>query len=124
MTTLAILLGVLVVLMMGVTVLLVRQAAELRAPRPTDPALQLLQQQMDTLRGQLQQSLAGVASDVNQQIGTLKESIAQRLAENVQSVQASGQQVSAGLGQALQAVGDVRQQALDHLVVERHVDAA
>ena len=110
MTTLAILSGVLVVLMIVVTILLLRQAAELRAPRPTDPALQLLQQQMDTLRGQLQQSLSGVASDVNQQIGTLKESIAQRLAENVQSVQASGEQVSAGLGQALRAVGDVRQQ--------------
>jgi DNA recombination protein RmuC len=110
MTALLVSVGVLVVLMVVVMVLLVRQSAELKAPRPADPALQLLQQQVDTLRGQLQESLSRFASDMNQQVGNLKESVAQRLAENVQTVQASGQQVGESLGQALQAVSEVRQQ--------------
>jgi DNA recombination protein RmuC len=110
MTTLVILVGVLIVLVVAVMVLLVRQSAELRGPRPPDPATQLLQQQVDTLRGQLQESLSRLTSDVNSQVGTLKESIAQRLAENIQTVQASSQQVGQGLGQALQAVSEVRQQ--------------
>jgi DNA recombination protein RmuC len=110
MTALYVLVGVLVVLVVAVMILLVRQAAELRAPRPPDPSLQLLQQQVDTLRGQLQDSLARFVTDVNQQVGSLKESVAQRLAENVQAVQASGKQVGDSLGQAAQAVGEVRQQ--------------
>jgi len=110
MTALLVLLIVLVVLMVVVMVLLLRQSSELRAPRPPDPAVQLLQQQVDTLRGQLQESLSRLNSDLNQQIGNLKESVAARLAENVQTVQASGRQVGDGLGQALQAVSEVRQQ--------------
>ncbi len=110
MTTLAILAGVLLLMVVVVIVLVVRQSAELRAPRPADPSIQLLHQQVDTLRGQLHETLARLASDVNQQITALKESVATRLAENVQTVQASGQQVGEGLGQALQAVSEVRQQ--------------
>lgn len=110
MIALQVLVGLLLVLMVVVTVLVLRQSAALRAPRPPDPSLQLLQQQVDTLRGQLHETLARLGSDVNQQISGLKESVAQRLAENVQTVQASGQQVGESLGQALQAVSDVRQQ--------------
>jgi DNA recombination protein RmuC len=110
MTALTILLTALVVLVFAVMVLLLRQSAELRAPRPQDPSLQLLNQHVDMLRSQLQEALARFSADVNQQIGGLKESVAQRLAENVQTVQASGQQVGEGLGQALQAVSEVRQQ--------------
>lgn len=110
MTALEVLTGVVALLLVLLLVLLVRQSAEIRAPRPPDPSLQLVQQQMDALRGQLQDSLGRVASEVDRQIGSLKESVAQRLAENVQSVQASGLQVSDGVGQALQAVGEVRQQ--------------
>lgn len=110
MTALHVLLGVLVALVVVVVILLVRQSTELRAPRPPDPSLQLLQQRVDSLQGQLQEAVSRLGSDVNQQIAGLKESVAQRLAENVQTVQASGQQVGEGLGQALQAVGEVRQQ--------------
>jgi DNA recombination protein RmuC len=110
MTALQVLVGVLVVLVVVMMVLLVKQSAELRAPRPPDPSLQLLQQQVDALRGQLQDTLTHVASDVNQQLSGLKESVAVRLAENVQMVQAGGHQVGEGLGQALRAVSEVREQ--------------
>jgi DNA recombination protein RmuC len=110
MTALHVLVGFLIVLVIVEVVLLLRQSAELKAPRPPDPSLQLLQQQVDTLRGQLQDSLTHLAADVNQQVGNLKESIAQRLAENVQAVQISGKQVGDSLGQAAQAVGEVREQ--------------
>jgi DNA recombination protein RmuC len=110
MTALEILVGVLVVLVGIAIFLLLRQASELRAPRAPDPGLQLLQQQVDALRGQIHQTLSALGSDVNQQISGLKESVAARLAENVQTVQASGKSVSDTLGQAVQAVSEVRQQ--------------
>lgn len=110
MTALGILVGILIVLVAGMIVLLLRQAGELRAPRPPDPALQLLQQQVDTLRGQVSESLARLLADLNQQINGLKESVASRLAENVRAMQASGGQVGERMGQALAAVSDVREQ--------------
>jgi len=106
MTTIGVLIGVLAVLMLVILVVVVRQSA----PRPADPALQLLQQQLDALRGQLQENLTRLGSEVNRQIDGLKESVASRLAENVQTAQASGHEVREGLGQTLQAVGEVRQQ--------------
>ena len=110
MTVLYILLGAVVVLVVVMLALMLRQAAELRAPRPPDPGLQLLQTQVDGLRTQTQETLSRVGNEMNQQVNQLKESIAARLAENVQSVQASGQHVGEGLGQALRAVSDVREQ--------------
>lgn len=110
MTGLEILVGALVVLMVVMLALVVRQSSELRAPRPPDPSLQLLQGQVDALRGQVNESMARMSVDLNQQIGGLKESVAARLAENVQTVQSSGRQVGESLGQALQAVSEVRQQ--------------
>jgi len=110
MTALLVLVGVLVVLVIAVMILVLRQSAELRLPHPPDPSLQLLQHQVDTLRGQLQESLARLGADVNQQVAHLQESVAQRLAENVQTVQSSGKQVGDSLGQAAQAVSEVRQQ--------------
>ncbi len=110
MTALDVLVAVVAMLLVVAIYLLWRQSIELRAPRPVDPSLQLLQQQVDALRGQLQETLARLGTDMQQQIERLKESVAQRLAENVQTVQASGRQVGEGLGQALQAVGEVRQQ--------------
>jgi DNA recombination protein RmuC len=110
MTALQLLVGLLVVLAAIVIFLLVRQSAALRAPRGPDPAVQLLQQQVDSLRGQIHQALSSLGSDVGQQISGLKESVAARLAENVQTVQASGRNVTDTLGQAMQAVSEVRQQ--------------
>lgn len=110
MTALQLLVGLLVILVIVMIFLLVRQSGELRAPRPPDPSVQLLQQQLDSVRGQIHETLSRLGSDVNQQISGLKESVAARLAENVQTVQASGQQVGDSLGQALQAVSEVRQQ--------------
>jgi DNA recombination protein RmuC len=110
MTGLEALVGIVAVLVIVILVLLMRQSAELRGARPADPALQLLQQQVDALRGQLQENLTHLVSDVNRQIDGLKESVASRLAENVQTAQASGHEVREGLGQTLQAVGEVRQQ--------------
>jgi DNA recombination protein RmuC len=109
MTTLGVLIGVLAVLVIVMLVVVMRQSAGLHMP-PGDPALQLLQQQVDALRGQLQENLTRLASEVSRQIDGLKESVASRLAENVQTAQASGHEVREGLGQALQAVGEVRQQ--------------
>lgn len=110
MTALQVLVGLLVVLVVVMMVLLMRQSAELRAAHGPDPAVQLLQQQVDALRGQIHQTLSNLGSDVNQQISGLKESVAARLAENVQTVQTSGKNVSDTLGQAMQAVSEVRQQ--------------
>ncbi len=110
MTALQVLVGVLVVLVIVMMVLLMRQSAELRAPKPQDPAVLLLQQQIDAMRGQMHETLSRLGSEVNQQIGALKDSVAERLAENVQTVQASGKHVSDSLGQAAQAVSEVRQQ--------------
>lgn len=110
MTALQVLVGLLVILVVAMMVLLVRQSAALHAPRPPDPSAQLLQQQLDALRGQMHETLSRLGSDVNQQISGLKDSVAERLAENVQTVQASGKHVSDSLGQAVQAVSDVRQQ--------------
>jgi DNA recombination protein RmuC len=110
MTGLQFLLGVLVVLVVVVLVVLTRQSSELRAPRPPDPSLQLLQGQVEALRGQVNDAMTQMATSMNQQISGLKESVAARLAENVQTVQTSGRQVGDSLGQALQAVSEVRQQ--------------
>ncbi len=110
MTGLEILVGMLVVLVVLAIVLLVRQGSELRAPHPPDPALQLLQGQVEALRGQVNDAIPRITADMNQQISGLKESVAARLAENVQTVQSSGRQVGDSLGQALQAVSEVRQQ--------------
>ncbi|PYV22287.1 MAG: hypothetical protein DMG27_18610 [Acidobacteria bacterium] len=110
MTALEILVGVLAVLVIAAIALVLRQSAELRAAHPADPALHLLQQQVDALRGQLQETLGRLAADVNQQVSGLKDSLAARLAENVRTTQASSHEVREGLGQALQAVGEVRQQ--------------
>jgi DNA recombination protein RmuC len=110
MTTLGVLIGVLAVLVIVMLVVVMRQSAGLHMMPPGDPALQLLQQQVDALRGQLQENLTRLASEVSRQIDGLKESVASRLAENVQTAQASGHEVREGLGQALQAVGEVRQQ--------------
>jgi DNA recombination protein RmuC len=110
MTGLQILLGMLVVLVVVVLVVVVRQSSELRAPRAPDPALQLIQGQVDALRGQMNGAMSQMATNMNQQISGLKESVATRLAENVQTVQTSGRQVGDSLGQALQAVSEVRQQ--------------
>ena len=56
MTALTILLTALVVLVFAVMVLLLRQSAELRAPRPQDTSLQILNQHVDA-RTALQESL-------------------------------------------------------------------
>jgi len=110
MTGLEALVGIIAVLVIVTLVLLIRQSAEFGAARPPDPALQLLQQQVDALRGQLSETLARLGSDVNRQIDGLKESVASRLAENSQAAQSSGHDVRQGLGQTLQAVSEVRQQ--------------
>jgi DNA recombination protein RmuC len=109
-TALVILTGVLTVLAVVILLNQMRQSGEARAPRPPDPSLQLLQQQVDTLRGQLYDAVQQLASEVHQQIGGLKDSLAASMAENVRTIQSSGQQVGSGLGQAMQAVGEVRQQ--------------
>ena len=110
MTGLEALVGIVAVLVIVMLVLVMRQSAELRVARPADPALQLLQQQVDALRGQLQENLTRLVSDMNRQIDGLKESVASRLAENSQTTQSSGRDLRQGLGQTLQAVSEVRQQ--------------
>lgn len=109
-TALLILTGFLAVLVVLVLFNQARQSAELRTPRPPDPSLQLLQQQVDALRGQFNEAVQRLGSEMNQQINGLKESVASRLGENIRIVQESGQQVGQSLGQAMHAVGEVREQ--------------
>ena len=108
-TTEMILVALGVILLLGLGLLAGRHLA-VRGSAVSESSLHLMQQQVEGLRGQLQESLRVVSSELSTQVNHLKESVSQRLAENVQVAQSSGQQVGEGIHRALDAVGDVRQQ--------------
>ena len=97
------------ILLLGLGLLAGRYLA-VRGSAAPESSLHLMQQQMEGLRGQLQESLRVVSSELSTQVNHLNESVSQRLAENVQVAQRSGQQVGEGIHRALGAVSDVRQQ--------------
>ncbi len=102
--------GVVLILSLGAALVLIKKLVPSGAARGTESSLQLLQQQMEGLRGQLQDSIRGMSAEVNTRLNQLNDSVAQRLAENVAAVQSSGRQVGDGVNRALNAVGEVRQQ--------------
>ena len=102
--------AVLLILALGMGLVLIKQFV-VSGPAPgTENSLQLLQQQMESLRGQIQEGLRSLSSEVNTRLNQLNDSVANRLAENVQAMQSSGRQVGDGVNRTLNAVGEVRQQ--------------
>ncbi len=110
MTGLEITLGVLLAVVLLAAFFLFGRQWRGRGSSEEENSFQLLQQQVEGLRGQVTESLRAVGTDVNSQIHQLQESVAQRLAENVEVAQRSGQQMGQGINQALDAVGGVREQ--------------
>ncbi|MBI5968688.1 MAG: DNA recombination protein RmuC [Deltaproteobacteria bacterium] len=89
-------------LLSGLVVLLIfffwhstRQWREIRTGREKDPAFLLLQQQIDSLRGQMSQSLEGNLQFFHQQLTTLSNQVTSQL--NSMTSQVSGQ-VGTGMG--------------------------
>ena len=102
--------AVLLILALGMGLVLIKKFV-VSGPAPgTENSLQLLQQQMKSLRGQIQEGLRSLSSEVNTRLNQLNDSVANRLAENVQAMQSSGRQVGDGVNRTLNAVGEVRQQ--------------
>lgn len=102
--------GVVLILFLAAALVGFKKLVLSGAARGTESSLQLLQQQMEGLRGQLQDSIRGMSAEVNTRLNQLNDSVAQRLAENVTAIQSSGRQVGDGVNRALNAVGEVRQQ--------------
>ncbi len=110
MTGLEITLGVLLAVVLLAAFFLFGRQWRGRGSNEEENSFQLLQQQVEGLRGQVTESLRAVGTDVNAQIHQLQETVAKRLAENVEVAQRSGQQMGQGINQALDAVGGVREQ--------------
>lgn len=77
-------------------------------PRPDDAALGLMQQQLDALRTQLAQALAGQQQALTQQIGELTGRVNDRLRESVEVIQRSQQSVGERLDSTTRVVTDVQ----------------
>jgi DNA recombination protein RmuC len=78
------------------------------ARRDPDPGLGLLQQQLDALRAQLGQALAGQTQSVGQQLAVLTSQVNDRLREGLDLVQRSQASVGERLDNTARVVGDVQ----------------
>jgi DNA recombination protein RmuC len=84
-----------------------REAAENRGP---DPAMALLQQQLESLRGQLSQSLAESLRSVQDQVATSITHVNERLRENSETLAKANQTLGERLDNAAKVVGGVQKQ--------------
>jgi DNA recombination protein RmuC len=91
-----------------VAALLVWRLRAALARRDDGSALLLLQQQLDALRGQLGQGLAGQSQAVTQQLAQLTTQMNERLRESVDLVQRSQTSVGERLDNATRVVGEVQ----------------
>jgi DNA recombination protein RmuC len=80
----------------------------LRPGRARDGGLALLQQQLDALRAQLSQALAGQGQLLGQQLAQLTSQMAERLRENVELVQRAQSSVGERLDNTTRIVGEVQ----------------
>jgi DNA recombination protein RmuC len=84
------------------------QVRRARAPRHQPDPLLLLQQQLDALRGQMSQALAGQGQLVGQQLQQLGQQVGERLREHVELVQRAQSTVGERLDATARVVGDVQ----------------
>jgi DNA recombination protein RmuC len=109
------LLGILIVLVLFFFVQSTRQWREMRATKEKDPAFLLLQQQIDGLRDQLGRSLDGNVQLMNQQLSSLSGQVTSQLNSIASQV---SEQVGTGMGlvqKASQHFGDRVQEVQSRL---------
>jgi DNA recombination protein RmuC len=99
--------AVAVIAVMGALLILAREVRRARAPRD-DGALLLLQQQLDALRAQLGEGLAGQGQLVGQHLAQLTGQMNDRLREGLEMVQQSQAAVGERLDNTSRVVGDVQ----------------
>lgn len=73
-----------------------------------DPAAMLLQQQVDALRGQVQQAIAGQSQLIGQHLSTLTQQLNERLRDNATQLQAGQTAMGERLDTAARVVGEVQ----------------
>src|SRR5437879_12771400 len=86
--------------------MLAREGGRARAPRDDAGALLLLQQQLDALRAQLREALAGQGQLVGQQLALLTGQMNDRLREGLELVQRSQSAVGERLDNTSRVVGE------------------
>jgi len=92
----------------GALLVLAREVRRARAPRDDAGALLLLQQQLDALRAQLGEALAGQGQLVGQQLALLTGQMNDRLREGLELVQRSQSAVGERLDNTSRVVGEVQ----------------
>src|SRR5438093_1228649 len=92
----------------GALVVLAREVRRTRAPRDDTGALLLLQQQLDALRAQVAEALAGQGELVGQQLARLTGQMNDRLRESLEVVQCSQAAVGERLDNTSRVVGEVQ----------------
>jgi DNA recombination protein RmuC len=97
----------LVLLLLGVAVTVIVLLRQSRMP--ADPGLTLMQQQIDALRAQLQESLGQQSQSVQQQLGQLTGQVNHQLSAMVQQLHTTAGQIGSRLDHASKVVGEVRQ---------------
>jgi len=96
------------ILVAGALLWLAREVRRARAPRDDGAGLVLLQQQLDALRGQLRDALAGQGQLVGQQLAQLTGQMNDRLRESLDLVQRSQTAVGERLDNTSRVVGEVQ----------------
>src|SRR5437899_3247870 len=92
----------------GALLVLAREVRRARVPRDDAGALLLLQQQLDALRAQLSEALAGQGRLVGQQLALLTGQMNDRLREGLELVQRSQSAVGERLDNTSRVVGEVQ----------------
>src|SRR5437870_6824306 len=96
------------IIVSGALLVLAREVRRARAPRDDAGALLLLQQQLDALRAQLGEALAGQGQLVGQQLALLTGQMNDRLRESLELVQRSQAAVGERLDNTSRVIGEVQ----------------
>src|SRR5256712_10441621 len=94
------------IIVSGALLVLAREVRRTRAPRDDAGALLLLQQQLDALRAQLGEALAGQGRLVGQQLALLTGQMNDRLRESLELLQRSQSAVGERLDNTSRVVGE------------------
>lgn len=94
----------------AVVLLVVIVVLQLQArKKPQDTGMLVMQQQMDALRQQLTETIAGNTQNLNQQLSSITQEVNKQLSSVVQQLQTTSGQIGTRLDNAAKAVGEVRQ---------------
>ena len=85
-----------------------RKTRELLETRGPDPAVLLLQQQIESMRGQVSQALQGNLQLLQEQVGQVLGQVNERLRENADALQKSSQTLGDRLDSAARVLGEVQ----------------